>query len=57
MNCPHRWRIAEPDGRPELPGVCQLCGATRTDFKAASDSTPWAEIMKADAPWKELIYA
>lgn len=36
MNYAHRWRIAEPDGRRELPGHCRHCGAERL-FSAASD--------------------
>lgn len=32
----HRWRIAEPDGRKQLPGVCRLCGEVRL-FKAAEE--------------------
>lgn len=28
--CAHRWRIAEPDGRREVPGVCVYCGAARS---------------------------
>lgn len=41
--CVHRWRIAEPDGRRELPAECRHCGAT-TAFVAATDhyESDWA---------------
>ena len=27
--CPHHWVIVIPDGRPHVPGVCNLCGAEK----------------------------
>lgn len=39
MKCKaHHWRIEEPDGRKELPGVCLNCGVTKL-YPATNDST------------------
>ncbi len=44
----HRWKIATPDGRRELPGKCTICGA-KDMFKAGEDED--------DAPWKRMAKA
>lgn len=42
--CKHRWRIAEPDGRAKLPGVCGHCGAFKDDFVAGADFMRWEDF-------------